>query len=72
MDNLQRHHDIQKAIQLLLDFREGKEIDPMQWNDALVNACIHAQQLMDENAALRAKKEKKKRDRQGVPYLRVL
>lgn len=53
-----RAEDLQKAVDLLLEFREGKEIPAMDWNNALVNTCIHMQQLMKENAKLKVTAKK--------------
>lgn len=55
---MNRAEDLQKAVNLILEFRAGKEVSDMDWNNALVNTCLHIHQLMKENAKLKATAKK--------------
>ncbi|WNS74274.1 hypothetical protein RRV45_15290 [Bacillus sp. DTU_2020_1000418_1_SI_GHA_SEK_038] len=73
MKNIQRVEEIQKAVQLVRDSIEGKEVTASELRNALVNTCILADSLMKENAKLKATAKKysikeKKRTEMYLPF----
>lgn len=68
-----RVEEIQKAVQLVRDSIEGKEVSALEFRNELVNACLLVDSLMKENAKLKvtAKKYSLKEKKRAEMYLQV-